>query len=350
MYLRILKKDIKRKKTMNIILLIFIILATTFIASGANNVVSVMTALDNYFEKAEVPDYYFGMSDENGCEKIKQFANENQYQCKCFEHILINPKDIKVNSKKFKYTNTTMISNLKNCTKLFDKNDNEIVKVNDGELYVTAELFYSDKYDLKQGDILKITIGDKTKEFKLKGCTKDALYGSAMIGQTRLLISEKDYQYFDKEKSNLWYEAYFYTDDSKFLDKINENNFNVEMNADKNTIKTMYIMDMITALILLIVSICLMIVSMVILRFTINFTMSEEFREIGVMKAIGITNGRIRLLYILKYFAIAVMGSAIGFGISFPFGSLMIQNLSRNVIVSNGGYFVLNIICAILTA
>ena len=60
MYLRILKKDIKRKKTMNIILLIFIILATTFIASGANNVVSVMTALDNYFEKAEVPDYYFG--------------------------------------------------------------------------------------------------------------------------------------------------------------------------------------------------------------------------------------------------------------------------------------------------
>ena len=250
MYLRILKKDLKRKKTMNIILLIFIILATTFIASGANNVVSVMTALDNYFDKVEVPDYYFGMSDDKGCEKIQQFANENQYQCKCFEHILVNPKDIKVNGKKFKYTNTTMISNLKNCTKLFDKNDNEIVKVGDGELYVTAELFYSDKYDLKQGDTLKITIGDKTKEFKLKGCTKDALYGSAMIGQTRLLISEKDYQYFDKQKSNLWYEAYFYTDDSKFLDKINENNFNVEMNADKKTIKTMYIMDMITALIL----------------------------------------------------------------------------------------------------
>lgn len=294
MYLRILKKDLKRKKTMNIILLIFIILATTFIASGANNVVSVMTALDNYFEKAEVPDYYFGMSDETGCEKIKKFANEKQYQCKCFEHILINPKDIKVNSKKFKYTNTTMISNLKNCTKLFDKNDNEIVKVNDGELYVTAELFYSDKYDLKQGDIIQITIGDKTKEFKVKGCTKDALYGSAMIGQTRILISENDYQYFDKGKSNSWYEANFYTDDSKFLDKFNQHDFNVEMNADKNTIKTMYIMDMITALILLIVSICLMIVSMVILRFTINFTMSEEFREIGVMKAIGITNGRIR--------------------------------------------------------
>lgn len=350
MYLRILKKDLKRKKTMNIIMLIFIILATTFIASGANNVVSVMTALDHYFEKAEVPDYYFGMSNEEGYEQIQQFANENQYQCKCVEHILINPKDIKVNGKKFKYTNTTMISNLKNSTKLFDKNDNEIVKVGDGELYVTAELFYSDKYDLKQGDIIKITIGDKSKEFQLKGCTKDALYGSTMIGQTRILISENDYQYFDKEKSNSWYEAYFYTDDSKFLNKFNQHDFNVEMNADKNTIKTMYIMDMITALILLIVSVCLIIVSMVILRFTIHFTMSEEFREIGVMKAIGITNGKIRVLYIIKYFVIAALGSLIGLGISFPFGSLMLQNLSRNIIVSNDGYFVLNILCAVLTA
>ncbi len=37
MFLRILKKDIKRKKNMNIILLIFVILAVTFMASSANN-------------------------------------------------------------------------------------------------------------------------------------------------------------------------------------------------------------------------------------------------------------------------------------------------------------------------
>ena len=38
MYLNILKKDLKRKKTMNMILLVFIILATMFVASGLNNV------------------------------------------------------------------------------------------------------------------------------------------------------------------------------------------------------------------------------------------------------------------------------------------------------------------------
>ena len=57
MYLNILKKDLKRKKAMNIILLVFMILATMFVSSSVNNIISVTTALDNYFEMANVPDY-----------------------------------------------------------------------------------------------------------------------------------------------------------------------------------------------------------------------------------------------------------------------------------------------------
>ena len=57
MYLNILKKDLKRKKAMNIILLVFIILATMFVSSSVNNILSVTSALDNYFEMAEAPDF-----------------------------------------------------------------------------------------------------------------------------------------------------------------------------------------------------------------------------------------------------------------------------------------------------
>ena len=46
MYLNILKKDLKRKKAMNVILLIFIILATMFVASGLNNVFTVINGTD----------------------------------------------------------------------------------------------------------------------------------------------------------------------------------------------------------------------------------------------------------------------------------------------------------------
>ena len=46
MYLHILKKDLRRKKTMNAILLVFIALAATFIASSAGNLIAISTALD----------------------------------------------------------------------------------------------------------------------------------------------------------------------------------------------------------------------------------------------------------------------------------------------------------------
>ncbi|MBP5780754.1 MAG: FtsX-like permease family protein, partial [Clostridia bacterium] len=65
----------------------------------------------------------------------------------------------------------------------------------------------------------------------------------------------------------------------------------------------------------------MLITSFVVLRFTIGFTIAEEFREIGVMKAVGIGNGSIRSLYIVKYLAIAAVGALIGFFCSMPLSS-----------------------------
>ena len=57
MYLNILKKDLKRKKAMNAIVLVFVILATMFVASGVNNILTVTTSLDRFMDMANTPDY-----------------------------------------------------------------------------------------------------------------------------------------------------------------------------------------------------------------------------------------------------------------------------------------------------
>ncbi len=68
MYLRILKKDLKRKRAMNVILLVFIILASMFMSSGVSSIITVTTALDSYFEMADVPDYW-AMSENKSSDK-----------------------------------------------------------------------------------------------------------------------------------------------------------------------------------------------------------------------------------------------------------------------------------------
>ena len=66
MYLRILKKDMKRKKTMNVILLLFVVLATMFSASSINNIIAVTGGIDSYLDKAGIGDYVIIASKDNG--------------------------------------------------------------------------------------------------------------------------------------------------------------------------------------------------------------------------------------------------------------------------------------------
>ena len=66
------------------------------------------------------------------------------------------------------------------------------------------------------------------------------------------------------------------------------------------------------------------------------------------MKAIGIKNGAIRGLYIVKYLALSVMGTAIGLCLSFPFEKTMISGISDKIIISGEDNFFINIAAAVL--
>lgn len=118
--------------------------------------------------------------------------------------------------------------------------------------------------------------------------------------------------------------------------------------ADKATIKFSYIFDMMVVGILLVVSIILVAVAFVILRFTIAFTLTEEFREIGVMKAIGIRNRKIKGLYLVKYAALSVIGAVIGLALSFPFGEMLMSLSSKSIIINNQNAAFVNVLCAVL--
>ncbi|MBD5082237.1 MAG: ABC transporter permease [Ruminococcaceae bacterium] len=347
MYIKILKKDLKRKKTMNIILLIFVILAATFIAGSANNLITVSSALDNFFEKAGVPDYWFASTSTSEIESFEELAEENNYDYYISKLIQIDPKNVLVENERFEYSNTLALSTLGGI-KIFDKNNEEITHINDGEIWVTNVMFNSSENDFHEGGKIFISHNGIEKEFTIKGYTKDALFGSQMVGITRFLVSDNDAELFNTENTVICRAVEVHTNDKDYPDKFNALNINTVMSIDSSMTKMMYIMDLLIAAILLVVSVCLILISMVILRFIINFTITEEFREIGVMKAIGIKNNAIRGLYIAKYFAIAFIGTVVGLALSFPFSRIMLTGISEKIIISGEDNFLINIAAAIL--
>ena len=117
----------------------------------------------------------------------------------------------------------------------------------------------------------------------------------------------------------------------------------------KSTIKMTYVMDTIVSFMILILSICLILVSFVVLRFSINFTIQEEFREIGVMKAIGLKNRQVRGLYIIKYLVLSIAGASIGFILSIPFSKELIKSVSDNMYFGNSLGVMTNAAGAVMT-
>lgn len=353
MIFNVLKKDLKRKKTMNIILLIFIILASTFISSSINNLVKISSALDSYLEMAKVSDYFIAIgNDTKTVSELENFLDKDNYTTsyKKDETLVIPVESFKLdNDEKFEMNNTAIICPYNNNQqKFFDSTNKEITHMNDGEIYLPLSLITQN--NLKSGDKITIIKGNFSISFTLVGNVKDATLGSPMMGTKRMIITENDY---NKLKENSIFDiCNLYSVCSSNVENLkkdfNNSGINFIFACDKQMIKTTFIMDMIIAAVLLIVSICLIIISLTILRFTIVFTLNEEFKEIGIMKAIGIKEFKIRSIYIIKYFAISVIGTICGLLLSIPFGQMLIDEVSKNIIISsNNNNSILNIICSL---
>ncbi len=355
MYWSILKKDLKRKKTMNVILLIFIILAVMFVSSSANNLVAVTTTLDSYFEKAGVPDYFIatatkGITENNQSIEsvIKDLDYVTEYKVeKCY---YANSNALEYKGERKEMGDQSIVCTLDGSyTHYFDSYNREITKINEGEIYLKKGLL-SD-FGISVGDKVNIIVADVKIEFIVKGIIKDALFGSAMMGSPRFVVSQTDFDKYAASEQSKAYEGeliYINTTDIDTLAQKIADNPTIMFDGERSLFKIRYIVDMITAGVLLIVSIFLIVISFVILRFTIKFTLSEEFREIGIMKAIGITNTKIRGLYIVKYLAVAIVGGLIGFIGGIPFGNMLLRQVSENIIIGNENNIFINIAACFL--
>lgn len=356
MYFRILKRDLKRKKTMNVILLIFIILASMFVASSVNNILTVSTGLDGFLETAEVADF-FVIKQNMGNNMDVSAALENVEAIESFEKdelIYFDSDNLFYKGEKLAdMTNTGVIQSFeKKHVKLFDSNNRELTSVEPGTVWVANKVLTMS--GLKVGDTIEVRIDEVSKEFRIAGVIKDAYLGGTGVTLARFLICDSDFEAFRSNETvwNFYGGEFFYINgpDTNAIKQSVEGltDANIQLAEPKSALTVTFLMDMLIACILLVVSVVLILVAFVVLRFTISFTLKEEFREIGVMKAIGLPNARIRGLYMVKYLMMALVGAFIGFLLSIPVGKLLLNSVSKSMVLKSEGSIAINAICSLI--
>ena len=357
MFFRILKKDLKRKRTMNSILLLFVIMAAMFLSGSVSNLITVSGAVEQFIELSNVPDFMTVSVTDGGRDVIGDFLDRcvevKEYQIVDMfvlsnEQITVEKRAMEAEHENYERSATLAVCPVpRQFLKIFGADEEELTLA-PGEIALPK--VEAEKNNLQAGDRIAIQVGDQKVSFTVKEIVKDAVFGSTMMGLKRFYISDEDFRKFEKANSGYITKLYCvnYGDRDAFQREYKNQEFSTITNMERSMISACYIMDMLVSGVMIVVSICLILIAFLILRFTIVFTMQEDYKEIGIMKAIGIRDNGIRTIYLVKYFVISVVGSVIGLGLSFPFEKLLLKQAIVNIVIEHtGGGMAVNGICAV---
>lgn len=357
MWFEILKKDLAKQKGVNFILFLFITLSTIFFASSVSNICLVMNGLDTYMEYANVSDVMavFSKGEEN--ERFEAWLNSRDEVTEYDHEKLCEIKAEDITIKREDATDTLNTNGASlylgkiggKYAKALDNMGNELALAQ-GEVAVTVGMM--ERNALHIGDTLEFHISDQTFTYQISVQSKDIMYGNEMSGMTRFIFCEEDYDKMVSGSTNGGIEVYGFntTNPRETINSMNQQALKFLANSFERSIYSLlYVFDMIITALLIVIGFCLILISLMILRFSLSFTMEEKYREIGVMKAIGMRDFSIQKIYLAKYFAVVVAGTIVGFLISIPVGKKMMESVSKNMVLGDSTDAIgINLICSIV--
>jgi len=187
-----------------------------------------------------------------------------------------------------------------------------------GEVYVPVA--HQQRYGLRVGDELAIATESGRHELRIRGFVRDAQMASSLSAATRFLVSEPDFRALERAGGGApeILVAYRLSDPSLTaqLQSAYESDDALPTNGQAVTLQMIRMInafsDGLVAVALILVSLLLVTIAMLNLRFVIRGTVEDEVREIGAMKAIGLPDKAITRLYLAKYRVLTLLACLVG--------------------------------------
>jgi putative ABC transport system permease protein len=204
--------------------------------------------------------------------------------------------------------------------------DGNVIQVADGEIYVP--ITYMQDGSARAGDT--VTVAGHT--LTIAGPLRDSQMNSLLSSSKRFLVSHNDYAAI-KRFGSVEYLIEFRLHDLATLGAFGTAYTAAGLEANGPTItyplfRTMNgLSDGLMIGVILLVSALVIAIAFLCIRFTLLAKVEDEYREIGVMKAIGLRVSDIKKIYLAKYAAIAAAGCLLGFGLALVFRDALLANI-----------------------
>jgi len=354
-----IKNDFKRNKAINLALLLFMMFSAILAVASVIMAVQTFKSISALYDKAQPPHFLQMHKGEIDEEQVNKFMAENELvtYAQTITMLDIYGENLTVVGKKEPYT----LSDLRLDIGLVRQNEqrdlllnsrHEKVILNEGEIGIPVLL--KGMYEMNIGDKIILNNNSIEAEFVLKEFILDSQMNSTMASSTRILLSDADFERLYGRVGEFEYivEAYLHDKGDALTFQTAYENAGLPTNGQAVIYTMIFLLsalsDIVTVFVLLLVSLLLIIVSFICVKFTIMAAMEEEVREIGTMKAIGIPFRDIRDLYLNKYKVLALVGVVCGYIIAFFGSNLITQHISTTF--GNVGLSPLTILLSIAVA
>ncbi len=354
----IVKNDLKRNKVINLILLLFIMLSATLAAVSVIMSVQTFTSINNLYEKALPPHFVQMHKGEYDQTKIDDFMKDYDGVIHYQTDIMIDVygQSITVKGKKtFDLSDCRLDIGLvkQNDDKdlLLDLNHKKVI-LNNGEIGIPVIL--KEMYDISLNDKIILTDNGVTKEFVVKEFVLDSMMNSTMASSTRILLSDNDYDNLFNKVGEKEYLIEVYFSDKSLANSFQTayENRGLPQNGQAINYTIIFLLsaltDIVMVFVFLVVSILLIIISFICVKFTLLAALEEEISEVGSMKAIGLSFKDIRSIYLNKYKALACIGALLGFVLAILINKLFTNHI--NDTFGNIGLSFLSIILSVIVS
>lgn len=197
------------------------------------------------------------------------------------------------------------------------------------------------------GDVITLSYADKKFEYRVASYFEDPYMGSSMMGIKTMLLNEKDIQYVLSEAEEFKEEnitlSIFRDEESS----LNDVEFDAVLNKATSYASYSWItitrsqaysfMTLLTNIfsgILIGFIIMLVVATMIVLSHNISSGIEQDYVNLGILKAVGMTNGRVKCSIMLGYLIAVFAGACVGVPLAIP----VITGINRLTLPATGLY------------
>lgn len=351
MYKKIIKNDLRKNKLITVTITTFILVAAILTSLAASLTVNLSGAIDNMLLSAKSLHFMQMHTGNVDMEQLQTFAdrNESVEEYQVLEFLNMEGGEIVIGDDSL--AESVQDNGLCVQSKKFDfllNLDGDVIQPVDGEIYVP--IYYSQEGKASIGDTVTI----HGISFTVAGFLRDSVMNAALISSKRFLVSPAD---FEKVREYGQVENLI---EFRLAEEVSFSAFEAAYQSaglpangppavTYPQVKMINgITDGIMIAVLVLIGILVILVTFLCIRFTLLAKIEEDYKEIGVLKALGMRVSQIKKLYLVKYGVIASVACVLGFLISLPLQKPFLHNI--RLYMGESGSPLPSLLCGLLGA